>query len=312
MNEHISTLYETIGEIEYEETVGIKTKNNIPHYRIQFLQTAPEHHLEHLKEHKGYPILLERINEIITPQNGTFKSSYNYREPILKVGAPISNRMNHSIGSQHFGTLGCFVISANGQLACLSTSHVLRSTHYINVNDVDLLYDPNQISFMKSKLIGKLRNIIPIKYQPAEQISYHFIDRQNFNQMDVGMVIIDPNLQPPSYKKTMDFVRMDDILQGMRVKKFGAGSGATLGQVSAVSCRIKIAYDEGVAVFNDVFEVKGIHQPFSTVGDSGALVVSTDNRAMGMIFAGNDEVTYVCPIEPILAFFRCRIIKPED
>ena len=47
----------------------------------------------------------------------------------------------------------------------------------------------------------------------------------------------------------------------------------------------------GVVVFDDQIEIKGFPGiPFSREGDSGSLVVNTNNRAIGLLFAGNPDL----------------------
>jgi len=44
----------------------------------------------------------------------------------------------------------------------------------------------------------------------------------------------------------------------------------------------------GNATFDDQIEIKGIDRAFSEPGDSGSLVLSAQNEAIGLVFCGNE------------------------
>jgi|GEM_PF-1639849 len=305
MDDHIPSLLARIGtdRMKYKVMVGITEVANQPAYSLAFSHEAPEGFLEGLHSHKGYLIVLERNDKPVVSQIGTGNFDLHFRHAQLIEGAPIANRMTHLSGDRRFGTLGCFVASSHGQLGFISTSHSLLSPTYRNSVDVDLLYDKNYVRFMKTVRAGKVTNFSQLRYvKTGEQ------EKQE-NLFDAGLVIVDTPLKKPVYRDSLKTVRPYQIFIGQRVKKTGAGSGETEGRVTAVSCRVEVDYDQGTVAFKNVFQVKGITKPFSTTGDSGALVINERGEAMGIVFAGNDSVSYVCPIEPILEAFNCRAIR---
>lgn len=75
---------------------------------------------------------------------------------------------------------------------------------------------------------------------------------------------------------------------GMGVKKSGRTSGVTSGEVVAVGATLNVGLGENtVARFADQIVTTPMGQP----GDSGALVLDANNRAVGLLFAGSDEAT---------------------
>jgi len=76
----------------------------------------------------------------------------------------------------------------------------------------------------------------------------------------------------------------------MEVKKSGRTTGLTFGQVKVIQAVVKVAMgDLGEALFTEQIITTAIGQP----GDSGSLVLTTDNRPVGLLAAGSHSVT-VC------------------
>lgn len=49
-------------------------------------------------------------------------------------------------------------------------------------------------------------------------------------------------------------------------------------------------------------------RPFADTGDSGALIVSNENQAIGLLFAKEGCNGIAAPIEPILCKFGIRLL----
>ncbi len=93
--------------------------------------------------------------------------------------------------------------------------------------------------------------------------------------------------------------------RGMRVWKLGAGSGRTLGVVAEDRHEEPAQLGGGCRAVPNQLLVQplaghGSHR-FSTVGDSGALLLDEDQRAVGMLWAASPSgYALACPIEPVL------------
>ena len=84
---------------------------------------------------------------------------------------------------------------------------------------------------------------------------------------------------------------------GMPVFKSGRTTGVTKGVVTAVGATMEVKLDdENSAYFSDqvVTDMK------SQGGDSGSLVLTEGNRAVGLLFAGSDKVTIFNHIQTVL------------
>jgi len=75
---------------------------------------------------------------------------------------------------------------------------------------------------------------------------------------------------------------------GMKVWKSGRTSGVTTSRIKAVNVSIKVQLSpSSEAVFTDQI----VMEPFSKPGDSGAVVVNKENKAVGLLFAGSKKST---------------------
>ncbi|GAB6099744.1 hypothetical protein JCM16358_16230 [Halanaerocella petrolearia] len=84
---------------------------------------------------------------------------------------------------------------------------------------------------------------------------------------------------------------------GMLVKKSGRTSGLTKAKIKAVNATIEVQLTASQsAIFTDQI----ITEPFSQPGDSGALVVDKQNKAVGLLFAGSNKSTICNKINNVL------------
>lgn len=88
-----------------------------------------------------------------------------------------------------------------------------------------------------------------------------------------------------------------EIAPGARIKKSGRTSGVTSGTVKAikVSLNVNMGHGNDVVRFNNQVMAELKSQP----GDSGALILDQDNRAVGLLFAGSNEYTVFNPIQTV-------------
>lgn len=92
------------------------------------------------------------------------------------------------------------------------------------------------------------------------------------------------------------------------MKKRGRTTELTNGYITFTYTNIIINYDPGYACFEGQIAIRGMPPPFSARGDSGSLVVDMYNGAVGLLFAGNERITFANPIDWVLDRFRVKII----
>ena len=85
---------------------------------------------------------------------------------------------------------------------------------------------------------------------------------------------------------------------GLKVRKSGRSSGVTTGEVTVLDATITVGYGERTARFAGQI----VTTPMSRPGDSGSVLVEAGgSRAVGLLFAGSDQVTLHNPIESVLS-----------
>jgi hypothetical protein len=92
-------------------------------------------------------------------------------------------------------------------------------------------------------------------------------------------------------------------LVSMIVSKSGRTTALTTGKILAINTTVQIWYDvDKLATFDNQI----IASCMSAGGDSGSLVWCND-KAVGLLFAGSEQVTIINPIKPILDAFDITI-----
>ncbi|MCL0077743.1 hypothetical protein M1N61_01590 [Peptococcaceae bacterium] len=85
-------------------------------------------------------------------------------------------------------------------------------------------------------------------------------------------------------------------LLGMKVKKSGRTTGITTGIIRIIGTSLKVEMGREIVLFNEQI----ISDLKSRGGDSGSLVLSMDNKAVGLFFAGSDRVSVFNGIQEVL------------
>jgi hypothetical protein len=100
--------------------------------------------------------------------------------------------------------------------------------------------------------------------------------------------------------------RKANVAVGDVVKKTGRTTNISFGRIIAVDATIDVNYGTaGTARFKDQILTTNI----SAGGDSGSLVTSLDNVAVGLLFAGSSVVTVANHIENVRALLRVEIAE---
>ncbi len=203
-----------------------------------------------------------KINVVPTPR------AFAYRK--VKVG----DKVGHGTLARNraFGSLGLFLLDVDGtgKNHFRSNNHVLAATNAAKIGDKVYLVED------EIPAIGELKKYVKIY-------------RDTPNHLDLALATFS-GARDGHY----------DAIRGYRkprlgewVRKRGATTGETLGQVRSVEYTKKISYDGGTAVFQNQLQiVSGNGRPFSLPGDSGSGIFSrSDGAFVGLLFAGNGEWT---------------------
>ena len=197
------------------------------------------------------------------------------------------------------GTLGCFVADEKDRVHILSNNHVLANSD--KGKWMDPVLQPGKLDggTRRKDSIAFLTRLVPLSRTAA-------------NTMDAAIALVDENLQAefPIFKKGSVNGTLDPSNK-LKVEKWGRTTGHTTGTITTRNLDIQVDFNTETLEFQDQFEVKGGRgKMFCDGGDSGSLILERGTfRAVGLLFAGNDEgTTYASPIRDVLAAFSVRIL----
>lgn len=195
------------------------------------------------------------------------------------------------------GTFGAVVRQRKtGELLILSNNHVLAncsSVLDIRANIGDPILQPSASDGgTYSKMIGRLYNWAPL--------------------MDTGCNLMDAALAKPL---SPDLVKNEASgigkirgtvagMPGMRIKKAGHTTGLTLGEITEVNYSVTIPFGGKEYLFCDQLAAR-LH---CREGDSGSIVVDDQNRAVGLLFAAQDDLGIINRIEHVMLLLNIEFV----
>jgi hypothetical protein len=151
--------------------------------------------------------------------------------------------------------------------------------------------------------IANLSRFIPITFDPPVPLANHrnlvdaAIAEAEFHDIDREIYWI-------GYVR--GWRRRANVTVGTIVQKTGRTTNYTLGRITAVNATIDVGYGGGrVARFQDQIVTTNI----SAGGDSGSLVTTADNVAVGLLFAGSSLATIVNQIEHVRSLLRVEVAE---
>lgn len=175
----------------------------------------------------------------------------------------------------------------------LSNNHVLANSNNSAIGDSILQPGPIDGGVDPADRIAKLSEYVPITFAPAVPLANHQ------NLVDAAIAEGDfSNLDREIYwcGYTRGWRRKTDVTVGTLIKKTGRTTNFTTGRITAINATVDVNYSGGrTARFKDQI----ITTPMSAGGDSGSLIMTLDNIAVGLLFAGSAQSTIVNQIEHV-------------
>jgi hypothetical protein len=151
----------------------------------------------------------------------------------------------------------------------------------------------------------RLRAVRP-KKQTQEAAQQELVIPQIItNRVDGALATIDSDIDYSiNYLTYITGVKGVNELAGVgtSVHKLGRTTGYTQGKILQTDVIVDVQYDGGIARFEDQLWIEtGVDgSSFSAGGDSGSLIMDMDDNAVGLLFAGNDVVTFANPIDAVM------------
>jgi hypothetical protein len=223
------------------------------------------------------------------------------------------------------GTLGTVVRdAANGDRLILSNNHVLANSNDAEIGDtisqpgpidgghaindkiatlerfiqIEFSEEPSDCGMAKwvadaanffARLLGSRSMLIPIRQNPAAVNQVDAAVARPVNDADLSNEILDIG----------DISGTAEATLGMGVRKSGRTTAFTSGQITVLEATIDVNYGEGRTAR---FEGQIVSTAMSQGGDSGSLLVAGDSlKAVGLLYAGSEQVTIFNPIDEVLS-----------
>jgi hypothetical protein len=180
----------------------------------------------------------------------------------------------------------------------LSNNHVLANVNDGKLGDAILQPGPVDGGVDPADRIATLSRFIPIKFAAgANNLVDAAIGEGQFHDLD--REIYWSGAVRGWRPKT-------GVAVGMTVKKTGRTSNLTTGRIIAIQATVNVNYGQGrVARFIDQIVTSNM----SAGGDSGSLVTTLDNIAVGLLFAGSPVMMIANQIENVRALLRVEVAE---
>jgi len=304
--------------VGYKEAVAASTGAPVKGIVVLVRNKLPENELE------AHHIVPKDVDGVITDviEVGDIRL-------LGRTGKGIPTQPGVSIGHYKItaGTFGAVVKDRKtGEPLILSNNHVLANgtngyDHKAQLGDPILLPGPHDGGLLDKDVIGKLYKFQPVgkayrqstcpKAAAAEFFANAFFQmlapkyvvkfmRQSEKENTIDAAVakpIDHKILNPEILEIGQVRGVAEAEVGMDVIKSGRTTGITTGTVRAVHATVQVDMGDGEeAVFHDQI----IATPMSQGGDSGALVLDNQKKAVGLLFAGSDKTTVFNRIQNVM------------
>jgi hypothetical protein len=185
----------------------------------------------------------------------------------------------------------------------LSNNHILANSNRANLGDDIVQPGPMDGGVMPSDHIADLSRFIPIRFDPP-------IPRPQHNNL-VDAAIAEGQFHDLDREiYWIGYVRgwrpRANVRVGTFVQKTGRTTNFTTGRITVVNATVDVNYPGiGVARFVDQIITTFMSRP----GDSGSLVTTLDEVAVGLLFAGSSVATIVNQIQNVRNLLRVEVAE---
>jgi len=203
-----------------------------------------------------------------------------------------------------------------GELRLLSNNHVFAACNEAEIGSAILQPGSIHGGNIANHVVARLSEFVPIKMSgdsdcPIASIitricnffaSILHSSTRILTPISVDTNTVDCALARPIYESIVTNTILEDgnnyieiageeeAYIGQLVKKTGTTTGTTRSSVKITDATIEVGLSDGRhATFVDQI---GIPNPFGEGGDSGSLILTEDNRVLGLLFAGSSVITF--------------------
>jgi len=188
----------------------------------------------------------------------------------------------------------------------LSNNHVLAHSNGAKIGDPILQPGPADNGLFPGDQIAILSRFVPIEFNPPVPLN------QQRNLVDCAVAAADlRDIDREIFwiGEVRGWRRKARVLPGATVYKTGRTSGWTTERILAVNVTIDVNYPIGNALFVARFRDQIVTPRMSAGGDSGSLVLTDDNVAVGLLFAGSNRITVCNQIENVRSLLGVEVAQ---
>jgi hypothetical protein len=180
----------------------------------------------------------------------------------------------------------------------LSNNHVLANSNAASIGDAILQPGPVDGGANPADRIATLSRFVPINFAAgASNLVDAAIAEAQFHDLDREIHWSGP---------VRGWRRKSGVTVGMVVKKTGRTTNFTTGRITAINATISVNYGGGrIGRFVDQIVTTNM----SAGGDSGSLVTTLDNVAVGLLYAGSSVAMIANQIENVRALLRVEVAE---
>ncbi len=310
-------LKETEGKLTEEPAIVVLVRNKIP------VQVLPKQDIIP-KTIDGIKSDVKEVGEVVALQSTTDR----WRPAPGGVSAG-----HYAITA---GTLGAWVRdAATSKPLILSNNHVMANSNDAQKGDPVLQPGPLDGGSRENDTIAELERFVQIRFPDGEENNGCSISRAIIKTLntvaswfgsatvfsasssaplnEVDAAVAKPLSEEMVKQEILKIGQVSGIEKAkvdMNVKKCGRTTEFTTGKITVLDTTIQVGYGSGrVATFEHQILTSGMSQG----GDSGSLVVDEENRAVGLLFAGSDQVTVLNPIDTVMRLLNISIggVNPQ-
>lgn len=203
------------------------------------------------------------------------------------------------------GTLGAFVRRAgNDTLFALSNAHVLADDGLAARGDPVLQPAADDGGLDETDTVAHLEDFVPFEFGDTgfPNLVDAAIARVDRDQVDMAIRLLG---RRPAGVTT-------NLRRGMRVHKVGRTTDLTTGIIQDVHFRLSMTFRRsGQGRARVGFRDQVLCTRFTQGGDSGALVLSSSNRAVGLHFAGSPSASVFNRIAHVLETLEVELVTGD-
>lgn len=185
----------------------------------------------------------------------------------------------------------------------LSNNHVLAASNAAPIGSAIVQPGPFDGGVDPRDRIATLSRFIPIQFAPQVPLERH----NNVVDAALGAAEFSDATREVYFNGApRAWRRKANVAVGDKLRKTGRTTNVTFGRIISIDATVDVNYGPaGVARFRDQI----ITTAMSAGGDSGSLVTSYDNVAVGLLFAGSSVATIVNHIETVRSLLRVEIAE---